>query len=232
MKLTTKLAVSATLAGMVLPLVGMVMPAFAHHAFAAEYDAKRHVELKGTVTKMEWINPHAWIHIDVKKADGTAEEWMIEFYPEHAAAARIHAGFVEARDGDQRGRVSVQGRIAARQRAGREVTGRAGAVCGITGSGRAIQRRGIEVPTFPLTRGHWFLRVAALLATRGNFFCPLALLFIRHCGCSVVSITGIKAVLARTDALLPKPSQCPGQGRRQSSGAGSASFASPAPLGV
>ena len=79
MKLTTKLAVSATLAGMVLPLVGMVMPAFAHHAFAAEYDAKRHVELKGTVTKMEWINPHAWIHIDVKKADGTVEEWMIEF---------------------------------------------------------------------------------------------------------------------------------------------------------
>jgi hypothetical protein len=79
MKLTTKLAVSATLAGMVLPLVGMVMPALAHHAFAAEYDAKRHVELKGTVTKMEWINPHAWIHIDVKKADGTVEEWMIEF---------------------------------------------------------------------------------------------------------------------------------------------------------
>jgi Family of unknown function (DUF6152) len=53
-------------------------PALAHHAFAAEFDAKRPVKLQGTVTKMEWINPHAWIHIDVKKPDGTVEEWMIE----------------------------------------------------------------------------------------------------------------------------------------------------------
>ena len=49
-----------------------------HHAFAAEFDSKRPIKLKGTVTKMEWINPHAWIHIDVKKTDGTVEEWMIE----------------------------------------------------------------------------------------------------------------------------------------------------------
>ncbi len=53
-------------------------PAIGHHAFAAEFDAKKPVKLRGTVTKMEWINPHAWIHIDVKKADGTVEEWMIE----------------------------------------------------------------------------------------------------------------------------------------------------------
>jgi hypothetical protein len=50
----------------------------AHHAFAAEFDAARPVVLKGTVTKMEWINPHSWIHLDVKGADGKAVSWMIE----------------------------------------------------------------------------------------------------------------------------------------------------------
>ena len=52
--------------------------AVAHHSFAAEFDAKQPVTLKGVVTKMEWINPHAWVHIDVKKDDGSVDEWMIE----------------------------------------------------------------------------------------------------------------------------------------------------------
>jgi len=53
-------------------------PAQSHHAFAAEFDASKPIRLQGAVTVVEWINPHAWIHIEVKKPDGKAEKWMIE----------------------------------------------------------------------------------------------------------------------------------------------------------
>lgn len=52
--------------------------AMAHHAFAAEFDSTKPVSLQGVVTRMEWINPHSWIHLDVKNADGTVTKWMIE----------------------------------------------------------------------------------------------------------------------------------------------------------
>lgn len=52
--------------------------ASAHHAFSAEFDAQRPVSLKGKVTKMDWINPHAWIHMEVTNTDGSVEKWMIE----------------------------------------------------------------------------------------------------------------------------------------------------------
>ena len=55
-----------------------VVPVWAHHAFSAEFDSSKPIKLRGTVTKMEWINPHAWIHIDVKSEDGTVSPWMIE----------------------------------------------------------------------------------------------------------------------------------------------------------
>ena len=64
------------LAGLGLMLAAV--PVSGHHGFAAEFDAKKPVKLKGTITRTEWINPHTWIHIDVKRPDGKVERWMIE----------------------------------------------------------------------------------------------------------------------------------------------------------
>ena len=50
----------------------------AHHSFAAEFDAGNPVELRGVVTAMDWVNPHSWIHLDVKGQDGTITKWMVE----------------------------------------------------------------------------------------------------------------------------------------------------------
>ena len=54
------------------------LPAWGHHAFAAEFDSTKPLKLSGIVTKMDWVNPHAWVHIDVKNADGTVVNWMVE----------------------------------------------------------------------------------------------------------------------------------------------------------
>jgi hypothetical protein len=59
-------------------LLRLTVPVVAHHAFSAEFDASKPIKLEGVVTKMEWINPHSWIHLDVKRKDGKTESWMVE----------------------------------------------------------------------------------------------------------------------------------------------------------
>ena len=79
----------------ILPAIAMIPlapSASAHHSFAAEYNADNPVTLTGSVTKMAWINPHSWIYIDVKKPDGTAENWAVEAGP---PGTLIRAGFTK-----------------------------------------------------------------------------------------------------------------------------------------
>ncbi len=70
----TIVAVAAVLAATALPML-------AHHAFTAEFDASRPLSLSGTFTKMDWVNPHSWIYVDVVNADGEITEWAFETPP-------------------------------------------------------------------------------------------------------------------------------------------------------
>jgi hypothetical protein len=75
-----KIFVSMTILG----LVAAAAPLAAHHAFAAEFDVNQPVKVKGTITKVEWVNPHAWLYVDVKDADGKTVNWHFELGPPNA----------------------------------------------------------------------------------------------------------------------------------------------------
>ena len=59
-------------------VMSLSLPVSAHHSFSAEFDATKQVTLAGEVVMMEWVNPHSWLHIDVKKPDGSVERWKVE----------------------------------------------------------------------------------------------------------------------------------------------------------
>jgi len=65
---------------LILAGIGLLwaVPVAAHHSFAAEFDEKQPIELKGTLTQLDWLNPHGWLHIDVKGADGKVVNWAVE----------------------------------------------------------------------------------------------------------------------------------------------------------
>ena len=119
-------------------MLAAALPMLAHHSFAAEFDSKTPLKLRGTVTKMEWINPHAWIWIDVKDADGKVTNWggRVPARPQHAFPARLYKDLDCGRHRDSGGRISRQGRLESRQRPRRDAAGWTQAVLGHLESGR------------------------------------------------------------------------------------------------
>tara|TARA_Y100000588_G_C14124644_1_gene868817 strand:- start:57 stop:491 length:435 start_codon:yes stop_codon:yes gene_type:complete len=80
--------ISVTLVFLILALFALTEDSSTHHAFGAEFDSNKPIQLEGTVTRMEWINPHAWIHLDVPQSDGTIQKWMVEGGPPNSLVRR------------------------------------------------------------------------------------------------------------------------------------------------
>ena len=101
-----KRAIVGSLVGLFIVIAAA--PALAHHAFAAEFDASKPISLIGKITKMEWVNPHSWLHIEVIQPDGSVEAWMVEGGP---PTSLLRRGFTK-RDLPIGAEVSVEGYLA------------------------------------------------------------------------------------------------------------------------
>ncbi len=155
-------------------LAAAALPVLAHHSFAAEFDANRPVKLEGTVTKMEWINPHSWIHVDVTTTSGEVQKWMIEGGAPNALLRRgwnrnsLPAGIEDLGAG-----LPGEGRLVPRQRPRHHVRGRQEAVRRLVGHRRAGRAPRIA-PTGIVLQSPRRIRGRGSRSKRGLFVCARA----------------------------------------------------------
>ena len=102
-------------------LAAICMPVWAHHSFAAEYDSSQLLTLTGVITKVEWTNPHIYIHLDVKDVSGKVTSWALEGYPPNTLK---RTGFTKnvLKEGDTVTITAYKAKDATNTGAGREVT--------------------------------------------------------------------------------------------------------------
>jgi len=110
--------------GLALASIGVLFvatPTWAHHSFAAEYDSSQVITLTGKITKVEWTNPHIYIHIDVPEADGKVTSWALEGYPPNTLK---RTGFPRSllKEGDTITITAYKAKDATNSGAGREIT--------------------------------------------------------------------------------------------------------------
>ncbi|HTA41512.1 MAG TPA: DUF6152 family protein [Bryobacteraceae bacterium] len=97
------------------------LPAMAHHSFAAEYDSHNVITLTGTISKVEWTNPHTYVYVDVKDASGNMTTWALEGYPPNTLK---RTGFARAvlKEGDSITITAYKSKDGSNTGAGREIT--------------------------------------------------------------------------------------------------------------